>query len=102
MISEVYHFSQNSYYKVKGHLMSIRARIDFSVSFSYKVFYKGICVKSSKKTTRLKDLVHFVGFPHFLGLSLFWELKRFSLHHFTVEFKVFSGLEFFKAKEFRV
>ena len=33
LTSEVYRVSEGSYYKVQGHLMSVRVRIDFSVSF---------------------------------------------------------------------
>ena len=62
--------------------MSIRVRIDFSVSFFYKVFYKGICLKiQQEKTTRRRDLIRFVDFPHFIRL----------LHYLTVEFKVLRG-----------
>ena len=78
--------------------MSIWVRIDYSVSFSIRFFRKGICVKNPirKTTTKLRDLIHFVGF--LMGMMAFTVLgvEEASLHHLTVEFKVFRGLGFFK------
>ena len=58
--------------------------------FLYKVFNKGICVKlQQEKTTRLRDLILFVGLPDFYKAFTFLGVQEASLHHLTVEFNVF-------------
>ena len=67
--------------------MSVRVRIDFSVSFFYKVFYKGICVNMKGKHLDLEILFTLYVFLMFIRLSLFWVFKEASLHHLTVKFQ---------------
>ena len=56
--------------------------------FFYKVFYKGICVNIQEgKTPRLRDLIHFVCFPHVFKAFTVLGVKEASLHHLTVKFQ---------------
>ena len=88
LTSEVYRVSEGSYYKVQGHLMSARVRIDFSVSFFLQgLLQRGLCKHPIRETARLRDLIHFVCFPHVYKAFTFLGVKEASLHHLTVQFQ---------------